>query len=239
MNPSKFRPLSIALLALAIPAGIALAGNVTFPATFPFVAGSPIRAADVNAAFNAVKTAVDTNSTSLTALAATVDANTARITALEAANAARASYHAGQGSTDAGASVDDTWVDVPGVAIPLTFAAATNFRYQLFAKVYNYGAAVGAVANCSVRIVTDDAGTPLNGSAPATLGEWNSILSGGDLSPNNSQQVALGGLITAFPAGTYNFKAQIVRKAMAGNSGTCDIFRWNFSRAQLFIDVVP
>ena len=125
------------------------------------------------------------------------------------------------------------------MAIPLNFTTPTNFRYQLTAKVYNFGAAAGAVANCSVRIVTDDTGTPLNGSTPATLGEWNSVLSGGDTSPNNSQQLALSGLKTSFPAGTYNFKAQIVRKAMVGNSGSCDIFRWNFSRAQLYIDIVP
>jgi hypothetical protein len=125
------------------------------------------------------------------------------------------------------------------VAIPLNFATPTNFRYQLSAKVYNFGAAVGAVANCSVRIVTDDTGTPLNGSSPATMGEWNSVLSGGGDVPNNSQQLLLAGRKTAFPAGTYNFKAQIVRKAMVGNSGTCDIFRWSFSRAQLFIDILP
>jgi len=225
MDPRTFRVVAALLLALCIPAGIALAGNVTFASTFPFTAGSPIRAADVNAAFTTVKIAVDDNAR--------------RIAALEAASAARLSYHAGQAGADAGASVDDAWVDVPGVAIPLTLTAPANLRYQLFARVYNYGASVGAVANCSVRIVTDDAGTPLNGSSPATLGEWNAVLTGGDTSPNNSQQLALGGLVSSFPAGTYNFKAQIVRKAMPGNSGTCDIFRWSFSRAQLFIDVVP
>ncbi len=127
----------------------------------------------------------------------------------------------------------------PGRGHPAELHDPHQLRYQLSAKVYNYGAAVGAVANCSVRIVTDDTGTPLNSSFPATLGEWNSVLAGGDTSPNNRQQLFLGGLKTSFPAGTYNFKAQIVRKAMVGNSGNCDIFGWNFSRAQLFIDIVP
>ena len=155
------RLVAVLLVAFGLPAGVALAGQVTFPGTFPFVAGSPIRAAEVNATFTAVKTAVDDNATRVTSAQAELTALTSRVTALEAAEAARKSYYAEQAGTDANASVDDTWVNVPSAVIPLTLTAPTNIRYQLFARVYNFGAAAGAATSCSVRIVQDDVGTPL------------------------------------------------------------------------------
>jgi hypothetical protein len=235
VNSRNFRLAAVLLVVFGLPAGLAVAGSVTLPNSF--TAGTAIKAADVNANFTAVKTSVDDNAARITALETALAAQAARLTALEA-TAIKQRYYAGQSGVDAGASVDDTWVDVPGVAIPITLTAPTNLRYQLTGRVYNWGGTAGGVANCSVRIVTDDLGTPLNGSAPATLGEWNAVLTAGDTSPNNSQQLALAGLNT-LPAGTYHFKAQIVRKAMTGNTGACDIFRWAFSRAQLFVDVVP
>lgn len=239
MISKKFRLVAVLLVAFGLPAGVALAGQVTFPGTFPFVAGSPIRAAEVNAAFTAVKTAVDDNATRVTAAQTDLTALTSRLTALEAAEAARKSYYAEQAGADANASVDDTWVNVPSAVIPLTLTAPTNIRYQLFARVYNYGAAAGAATNCSVRIVQDDVGTPLVPPAsPTTLGDWNGVLTGGGDVPNNTQQVALSGLVN-LPAGTYNLKVQVARKAMATNSGNCSIFRWSFSRARFFVDVVP
>lgn len=225
LNTKNTLNITSLFCAITFAAAFSSAHAAPVGALTTFTTGTPAKASEVNANFNAVKTSAN-------------EADT-RLTALEAGNTARASYYAEQSATDAGASVDDTWVDVPGVAIPLTFAAPTSFKYQVFGRVYNYGAAVGAVANCSVRIVTDDVGTPLNGSYPATLGEWNAVLSGGGDVPNNNQQLALGGRISSFPAGTYNFKLQIVRKAMAGNSGNCSLFRWNFSRAHFFIDLVP
>lgn len=235
MNPRNFRLAAVLLVVFGLPAGLAVAGSVTLPNTF--TAGTTIRAADVNANFTAVKSSVDDNAARISALESALAAQATRLTALEA-TAVKQRYYAGQSGVDANASVDDTWVDVPGVAIPITLTAATNLRYQLIGRVYNWAGTAPGVANCSVRIVTDDLGTPLNGSSPATLGEWNAVLTAGDTSPNNSQQLALGGLNT-LPAGTYHFKAQIVRKALTGSSGNCDIFRWSFSRAQLFVDVVP
>ena len=225
MISKPFRVVAVLLAVLAIPAGVTLAGQVILPGTSPFTAGTPIRAAEVNAAFTAVKTAVDDNA--------------ARITALEAALAARQGYHSIQVGTDANASVDETWIDVPGTALPVTLGAPSNVRYQLFARVYNYGAAAGTTTSCSVRIVQDTAGTPLNAIFPATMGDWNSVLVGGDGQPGNDKQVALGGLVS-LPAGDYVFKAQVVRHTKASaNSGNCSIFRWSFSRAQLFVDLVP
>lgn len=74
MNERTFRSIGIMLAAFAIAAGVALAGQVSFPGTFPFAAGTPIRAAEVNAAFTAVKTAVDDNHTRLTTLETRVSA---------------------------------------------------------------------------------------------------------------------------------------------------------------------
>lgn len=222
---TKMLLLSVLILNMIVLAGTPFTANAS-QLTVPnsFTAGTTISSTDMNANFTAVKTAVnDTDS---------------RLTALEAANAARQSFYAGQGGIDANASVDDVWVDVPSVAIPLTLAAPGKIRYQLFARIYNWGGAAATSTNCSVQIVRDDAGTALNGSSPATLGDWNAVLSGGADVPNNSQQVALGGLVN-LPAGSYNFKVQVIRKAMLGNSGNCSIFRWAFSRAQFFIDLVP
>lgn len=225
MNSKNLRLIAVLVVVFGLPAGVALAGQVTLPVAFPFVAGSTIRAADVNAAFTAVKSAVDDNA--------------ARIAALEAASTARLSYHAVQGGIDANGSVDDAWVDVQGTAIPVSFAATTTIRYQAFARLYNYGAAAGTTTSCSVRIVQDAANTPLvPPPPPATVGDWTSTLVAGADVPGNDKQVALGGLAT-LPAGNYTFKLQVVRKAKAGNSGNCSIFRWSFSRANLFIDVVP
>jgi hypothetical protein len=230
----------VSLLLLAVPAGGARASSVTYPATSPFVAGTSIKAADVNANFTAVKTAVDDNASRLTAAETGLTSALARIASLEAANTGRLSYYAEQGAIDANGSIDDTWVDVPGTAIPVTFAAPTNIRYQLFARIYNYGATTGNPTSCSVRIVKDNVPTPLFAVSPTTIGDWNGILTGGDASPNNAHQVALGGLVN-LPAGTYNFKVQVVRKGTVGliNSGNCSIFRWPFSKARFFIDVVP
>jgi len=260
VNAKNLHVVAVSVLLLAVPAGAARASAVTYPGTSPFVAGTAIKAADVNANFTAVKTAVDDNNTRLTAaetgltaaqtrltaaetgLTAAQTSLTAalgRITALESANAARMSYYTEQ-TADALAGTDDLWVDLPGTSIPATFAAPTVIRYQLFAKLYNYGAAAGATSNCSIRIVQDAAGTALiPPAAPATLGDWNGLLAtGGDTVQNNSRQVALGGL-AHMAAGSYLFKIQVVRKAMAGNSGNCSVFRWSFSRARFFIDVVP
>jgi hypothetical protein len=217
---------SIAFASVFASAQAAPVGSLT-----TFTAGTPAKAAEVNANFTALKTSADSSDT--------------RLTALETGTAARTSYYAMQGPAvgsvtgDILASVDDTWYDVPGTSIPLTFTAPTNFRYQVVGKVYNYGGAAGQMANCSVRIVTDDAGTALNPISPATLGDWNTVLSAGTDVPNVSQQLALSGYMSAFPAGTYNFKLQIIRKAMTGNSGNCSLFRWSYSRAHFIIDLVP
>lgn len=225
-------------VSITLAAGLSSALAAPVGTLTTFTAGTPAKASEVNANFSALKTSADAADT--------------RLTTLETGSAARVSYYAMQGvppNSPAGvtgdilASVDDTWYDVPGVAIPLTFTAPTNFRYQVIGRVYNYGAVAGAAgvsSNCSVRIVTDNAGTPLIApAAPATLGDWNAVLSAGVDVPNNSQQLALGGYISAFPAGTYNFKLQIVRKAMVGNNGNCSLFRWSYSRAHFFIDLVP
>jgi len=241
MISKKLRLAAVLLVAFGLPASVALAGQVTFPGTFPFVAGSPIRAAEMNAAFTAVKTAVDDDATRVAAAEAALTALTARVAALEATEAARASYHAEQGNTDANGSVDDTWVNVPSAVIPLTLTAATNIRYQLFARIYNFAATAGAATSCSVRIVRDDLVPPtplVPPASPATLGDWNGVLTGGGDVPNNGHQVALGGLVN-LPAGTYNLRVQVARKALATNSGSCSIFRWSYSRARFFVDVVP
>lgn len=225
---TKMQPIRIFILGIFMFTGTSVTANasqLTVPNTY--TAGTAISSSAMNNNFTAVQTAVNDNNT--------------RLTAVEAANAARQSFYAEQGGTDVNASVDDTWVDVPGVAIPLTLAAPVNIRYQMFARIYNYGSAANTITSCSVRIVQDDAGTPLIPPAsPATLGDWNGALvgGGGDV-PGNAEQVALGGLVTALPAGTYNFKVQVARKTLATNSGNCSIFRWSYSRARLFLDIVP
>lgn len=233
------RNLGIMLVAFCVAAGVTLAGQVTFPSTFPFMQNTPIRAAEVNAAFTAVKGAVDDNHTRLTAAEAALTALTARVAAVEAAEAAGAHLYGEQGATDANGSVDDVWVDVPGINIPLTLTTARNVRYMMTGRIYNYGAGAGAVTECSVRIVKDTAGTPLiPPTTPTTTGDWTGILSGDANSPDNMDQVTLAGL-TNLAAGTYNFKVQIVRKMRATNAGNCSIFRWPFGKARLFIDLAP
>jgi hypothetical protein len=238
VNSNHLRLAALLLAVAGLPAGAALASPVT--GTNTFTAGTPIRAADVNANFTAVKAAVDDNASRITALEATSAAS--RLTALEAALAARQSHHSAQGATDANGSIDDVWVDVVGTALPVTLTTAANVRYQLFARLYNYGAAAGSTTNCSVRLVLDAANTPINPVTPSTAGDWNSTLVGGAGTPGNDKQVALGGLVN-LAAGDYVFKAQVLRQAKAAggtsNSGNCSIFRWSFSRAQLFVDLVP
>lgn len=74
MNKNTLRNLALMLAAFGIAASVALAGQVTFPSTFPFTAGTPIRAAEVNGALNAVKSAVDDNHARLGTLEARVAA---------------------------------------------------------------------------------------------------------------------------------------------------------------------
>lgn len=239
MNKTSIRNIGIMLAAFCVAAGVALAGQVNFPSTFPFLQNTPIRAAEVTATFNAVKIAVDDNHTRLTTAEAGLTSLTARVAALEAAAAAEAHLFSEQGVTDANGNVDDVWVDVPGINIPLTLTAPRNIRYLFAGRIYNYGASASAITECSVRLVRDSTNTPVVPPAlPTTTGDWTGLLSGDANSPDNMDQVTLAGLIT-LPAGTYNFKAQIVRKARATNSGNCSIFRWPFGKARLFIDLVP
>jgi|GEM_PF-4195163 hypothetical protein len=70
----KYKPLWTSLVVGLVIAGGAFGANVTLP--FVFQANSPARASEVNANFNAVKTAVDDNQTQIGAL-------TGRIAALE------------------------------------------------------------------------------------------------------------------------------------------------------------
>jgi hypothetical protein len=248
VNSAKLRNVAVGVLVVGL-AGAALASQVTFPQGFPFAPNTPIRAADVNAAFYAVQSAVDDNHARLVTVenaagsaAFTLAALEARIAALEA-TAVKQSYYAEQTGTDANGEVNDVWVDVPGISIPVTLNSQRNIRYQLFARMYNWNATPGNLTSCSVRIVKDNANTVLIPPAfPATLGDWNSVFVGGDSSASNGQQVALSGLVS-LPAGTYNFKVQVVRNGMPppgiNNSGNCQISRWSFSRARFFIDVVP
>lgn len=239
MNKKTLRNLGVMIAAFCVAGGVAIASNVTFPSTFPFMANTPIRAAEVNSAFTAVKTAVDDNNTRLSAAETSLTALTARVAALEAANAPGAHLFAEQSATDANAGTDDTWVDVPGINIPLTLTAARNVRYLMAGRIYNFGAVSTAVTECSVRIVRDNMNTPLiPPAAPTTTGDWTGLLSGDANSPDNMDQVTLAGL-TNLPAGSYNFKVQVVRKARMSNSGNCSIFRWPFGKARLFIDLVP
>jgi hypothetical protein len=69
------------LLSLAVVATVAFGSSVTLP--FTFTAGTTARAADVNANFTAVKTAVDDNNTRITALQASVTALQATVTTLQ------------------------------------------------------------------------------------------------------------------------------------------------------------
>lgn len=226
-----------ALLSIAVVATVALGANVTLP--FTYTPGTTARASEVNANFTAVKTAVDDNNTRLTTAEGGLTALTARVAALESQAAAGAHLYAEQGGTDANANVDDVWVDVVGTNIPLTLTAAHNVRYQMLGRLYNYGSAPTATTECSVRIVKDTANTPLiPPTVPTTTGDWWAVMSGDANNAGNAHQVALGGLVN-LPAGTYNFKVQVVRKARVGNSGNCQFSRWPFSKARLFIDLVP
>ncbi|MEW6434448.1 MAG: hypothetical protein AB1730_23350 [Myxococcota bacterium] len=74
-NKHLWHPAAVGL----VIAGIAVAGNVTLPNTFQ--PNTPARAAEVNANFAAVKTAVDDNSAQISTLAT-------RLTAAEVAGAA-------------------------------------------------------------------------------------------------------------------------------------------------------
>jgi len=227
-SPLAFAKILFAhVLIIVISSPSAIAWQVSIPHTFQ--SDTAISSSDMNSNFDSLSTAVNGLDTSVNDLSR-------RLQALEDANAGR--YYAGQSMTDAGTNVDNTWTNIPGISIPLVFSTPTKIRYQLFATVFNFAATVGAATKCSVRIVQDNNDTPLNPVFPTSVGDWVGILTGGENSPNNSEQVTLGGLVT-LPAGSYNFKAQINRPAVPGNSGACSIFRWAFSRAQFFVDIVP
>jgi len=229
MNAHRRTILVSAAVVLVAIGTVVMASGVTIPKTL--VAGTTIVAADLNANFDALAVAVNDNDARINQLLT-------RVSALEAAAASHPSYYAGQANLDVNTSVDDLWVDVPGVAIPATFAQTTKIRYSMFGRIYAWAGVAGSTASCSVRIVIDDNNTPLNPSFPVSLGDWTGLLSN-DNDPDQNHQVALGGLNT-LPAGSYNFKLQIVRAAKTpANSGNCSFFRWSFSRAQMFIDVVP
>ena len=229
MNAHRMTILVAAAAVVGAIGTVAMASGVTIPKTL--VAGTTIVAADLNANFNALADAVNDNDARINQLLT-------RVSTLEAAAAAHPSYYAGQADLDVNTSTDDLWVDVPGIAIPATFAQTTKIRYSVFGRIYAWAGAAGTTSSCSVRIVTDNSNTPLNPSFPVSLGDWTGLLSN-DNDPDQNHQVALGGLNT-LPAGSYNFKLQIVRAAKTpANSGNCSFFRWSFSRAQMFIDVVP
>ena len=229
MNAHRRTILVSAAAGLVAIGTVAMASSVTIPKTL--VAGTTIVASDLNANFNALAVAVNDNDARINQLLT-------RVSDLEAAAAAHPSYYVGQGSVDANASIDNLWLDVPGMAIPVTFAKTTNIRYAVFGRIYAWAGTAGTTNSCSVRIVSDDNNTPLNPSFPENLGDWTGILSN-DNDADQNHQVALGGLKT-FPAGSYNFKLQIVRaEKTPANTGNCSFFRWSFSRAQMFIDVVP
>lgn len=229
MNAHR-RTILVSAAAVLVAIGtVAMASSVTIPKTL--VAGTTIVAADLNANFNALAVSVNDNDARINQLIT-------RVSALEAAAADHPSYYVGQGGVDANANVDDLWIDVPGMAIPATFAQTTNIRYSVFGRIYSWAGGAGTTNSCSVRIVIDDNNTPLNGSFPENLGDWTGLLSN-DNDADQNHQVALGGLKT-LPTGSYNFKLQIVRAAkIPASTGNCSFFRWSFSRAQMFIDVVP
>ncbi len=80
MNTRHKRALCVLLLAFALPA--ARAGQVSIPNSFS--SGTPAVAAEVNANFDAVKTAVDDNDGRINAVSTLASANASAITALQA-----------------------------------------------------------------------------------------------------------------------------------------------------------
>lgn len=233
MDSRNRRAVLSGLVVVSLLATFAFASSVDLPYTF--TAGTTAKASEVNGNFAAVKAAVDSNFSLITALQASLSALVDKVTRAEGAVTAvqnalqsRATYYAVQ-NQDLIVSQSNTWHPVPGASVTFSTSASTRVLLTANGTLHQYNGPA-AFVDCRMRFVVDGAavaGTAEHGSVHViAAAPWDR--------PGNRNPFMMREMVT-LAAGSHTVSVELARSQneWALESGECGIYRWTFSRTHL------